>query len=250
MPAEATRDEIAAEIHDMAALNIQERLAELRQAIPQLDLAEIEARNHLDDIIGRRARITALITDLDQLVTTHFNATHAWELPEQPPTTSCPAANDASATAPDPTPTPGGDRYERAAACARAAHAVGQPMNIALLEAGFAGTLASAQQFLTVLRKRGHDIPSGRTRNTPPDPASDATPTNTKRPKLASIAEVYKDAVANDRKPITAIVDRWDCTRQEANAWVTAARTAGHLPPRTEPVIPAGDVPHHFVPKG
>ena len=75
--------------------------------------------------------------------------------------------------------------------------------------------------------------------------ACDAT-----REHLQIVAETYKEAVTVGRKPIQTIVDRFDCTREVAQQWVDQARAAGVLPPRHEPAVPAGDIPHHFVPRG
>lgn len=68
--------------------------------------------------------------------------------------------------------------------------------------------------------------------------------------QLEEVAATYKEAITDGRKPISAIMDRHDCTREVAQAWVEFCRARGLLPPRHEPAVPAGDIPHHFVPRG
>lgn len=53
------------------------------------------------------------------------------------------------------------ERYPLAAECARAAHARGESMSVALHAAGFASSVRSAQQLIVSLRKKGHTIPNG-----------------------------------------------------------------------------------------
>lgn len=66
-------------------------------------------------------------------------------------------------------------------------------------------------------------------------------------PPLAEVAATYKEAVEAGRRPIQTIVDRYDCTRADAQAWVNATRAAGLLPPRPEPQVPAELPPHRLA---
>ena len=51
---------------------------------------------------------------------------------------------------------------------------------------------------------------------------------------LEEVAQVYRDALAQNRSTEKAIVDRWKTTPGNARRWVLKARKAGYLPPTVE----------------
>lgn len=59
-----------------------------------------------------------------------------------------------------------------------------------------------------------------------------------KMPPLDTLAAAYKAAVAEGRRPIGTLADRYDAPREIVQEWVERARTAGLLPPRNEPQVP------------
>lgn len=63
---------------------------------------------------------------------------------------------------------------------------------------------------------------------------------------LPEIAETFITACTVGRKPIQAIVDRYDIGRDLATEWVAQCRTAGLIRPKGEPVVHA-DAPLQFV---
>lgn len=51
------------------------------------------------------------------------------------------------------------------------------------------------------------------------------------------IAELYKDAYVDGRRPLTAIADRYGVDRKCAARWVADCRAVGLLPPRNQPPV-------------
>lgn len=54
-------------------------------------------------------------------------------------------------------------------------------------------------------------------------------------PDLAVIAELYVTALRTGRRPIQAIMEKYNVDRESAKSWPQLCRDAGFLPPRDQP---------------
>lgn len=54
-------------------------------------------------------------------------------------------------------------------------------------------------------------------------------------PDLEVIAELYLTALRSGRRPIQAIMEKYNVDRESAKAWPALCRDAGFLPPRDQP---------------
>ena len=64
-------------------------------------------------------------------------------------------------------------------------------------------------------------------------------PPATSVPELATIAKIYLDSLRNGRRPIEALMERFNVDRESAKGWPTLCRDAGLLPARDQPQIVA-----------
>jgi len=62
-------------------------------------------------------------------------------------------------------------------------------------------------------------------------------PHATSVPELSVIAGVYLESVRSGRRPIQALMERFNVDRDSAKSWPTLCRAAGLLPPRDQPQI-------------
>jgi hypothetical protein len=62
-------------------------------------------------------------------------------------------------------------------------------------------------------------------------------PHATSVPELSVIAGIYLDSLRSGRRPIQALMERFNVDRDSAKGWPTMCRTAGLLPPRDQPQI-------------
>jgi hypothetical protein len=60
-------------------------------------------------------------------------------------------------------------------------------------------------------------------------------PPATTVPDLAVIADLYVTALKTGRRPIQAIMEKYNVDRASAKLWPTLCRDAGLLPPRDQP---------------
>ena len=173
-------------------------------------------------------------------------------LPAEVPTE--PASELEVPAVPADTKKPGRPRtvdYDEAAQVIADGHAAGVMPLLALMN-HYKKPPAFANSLIRSLRRVGM-MPEGPKANirivedtTDPDQASPPdTPVIV--PPAAAGAGTFREAVRANRRPIQTIVDRYDCTREQAQEWVDAARAAGELPPKGEPVLPATDAPMQFV---
>jgi hypothetical protein len=67
-------------------------------------------------------------------------------------------------------------------------------------------------------------------------------------PDLAVIAGIYLDAVRSGRRPIEALMERFNVDRDSAKGWPALCRDARLLPARDQPQIAAApdDTSHRF----
>ncbi len=73
-------------------------------------------------------------------------------------------------------------------------------------------------------------------------------PQATSVPELSLIANIYLDSLRSGRRPIEALMERFNVDRESAKGWPTLCREAGLLPARNEPQIVAepGDTSYRF----
>jgi hypothetical protein len=62
-------------------------------------------------------------------------------------------------------------------------------------------------------------------------------PRATSVPELSVIAGIYLDSLRNGRRPIEALMERFNVDRESAKGWPTLCRVAGLLPARDQPQI-------------
>ena len=62
-------------------------------------------------------------------------------------------------------------------------------------------------------------------------------PHATSVPELSVIAGVYLDSLRSGRRPIQALMERFNVDRESAKGWPALCRTAGLLPARDQPQI-------------
>ena len=62
-------------------------------------------------------------------------------------------------------------------------------------------------------------------------------PQATSVPELSLIAGIYLDSLRNGRRPIQALMERFNVDRESAKGWPALCRTAGLLPARDQPQI-------------
>jgi len=56
-------------------------------------------------------------------------------------------------------------------------------------------------------------------------------------PDLSVVAGIYLDSLRSGRRPIQALMERFNVDRESAKGWPTLCRTAGLLPARDQPQI-------------
>lgn len=73
-------------------------------------------------------------------------------------------------------------------------------------------------------------------------------PAATSVPDLAVIASVYLESLRSGRRPIEALMERFNVDRVSAKGWPTLCREAGLLPARDQPQIVAApdDTSHRY----
>ena len=73
-------------------------------------------------------------------------------------------------------------------------------------------------------------------------------PHATSVPELSVIAGIYLDSLRNGRRPIEALMERFNVDRDSAKGWPALCREAGLLPARDQPQIAAApdDTSHRF----
>ncbi|MEO6124349.1 MAG: hypothetical protein ABIR32_11620 [Ilumatobacteraceae bacterium] len=54
-------------------------------------------------------------------------------------------------------------------------------------------------------------------------------------PDLSAIADLYVTALQSGRRPIQAIMEKYNVDRESAKSWPQLCRDAGLLPPRDQP---------------
>jgi hypothetical protein len=77
----------------------------------------------------------------------------------------------------------------------------------------------------------------GRVPHTPVD--TNFRPPATAVPELSVIAGIYLDSLRNGRRPIEALMERFNVDRDSAKGWPELCRVAGLLPARDQPQIVA-----------
>jgi hypothetical protein len=87
--------------------------------------------------------------------------------------------------------------------------------------------------------KLGSDVAApvvvGRVRVTSVD--TNLRPASTSVPDLSVVAGIYLDSLRNGRRPIQALMERFNVDRESAKAWPALCRTAGLLPARDQPQL-------------
>ena len=73
-------------------------------------------------------------------------------------------------------------------------------------------------------------------------------PHATSIPDLTVIATVYLDSLRSGRRPIEALMEKFNVDRDSAKGWPALCRVAGLLPARDQPQIAAApdDTSHRF----
>ena len=62
-------------------------------------------------------------------------------------------------------------------------------------------------------------------------------PSATSVPDLSVVAGIYLDSLRSGRRPIQALMERFNVDRESAKAWPALCRTAGLLPARDQPQL-------------
>jgi hypothetical protein len=87
--------------------------------------------------------------------------------------------------------------------------------------------------------KLGSDLAAnmhdGRVRSTTLD--TNLRPPATSVPDLSVVAGIYLDSLRSGRRPIQALMERFNVDRESAKAWPSLCRTAGLLPARDQPQL-------------
>jgi hypothetical protein len=78
-------------------------------------------------------------------------------------------------------------------------------------------------------------VHGGRARATTID--TNLRPHATSVPDLSVIARIYLDSLRSGRRPIQALMERFNVDRESAKGWPSLCRTAGLLPARDQPQL-------------